>query len=251
MPTANNPLWRRPRVWLLAAAMVFVLAAAGFIIWANTTNPVMPQALDALKPDTQVAVDTETWLVFDPDGTETTGFIFYPGGRVDPRAYAPPARAIAEEGYLVVIVPMPLNLAVLNINAASTVMDAYPGIAHWAIGGHSLGGAMAAQYATNHPGTVEGLALWASYPPNDLSAQNIAVISIYGKLDGLAKVEDVEGAADLLPPDTVWISIGGGNHAQFGYYGAQAGDNPATLSREDQQASIINGTVGLLVHIAD
>ena len=98
----------------------------------------MPEALAALQSDSQVKVTTDPWLVFQPtQSTPTTGLIIYPGGRVDPRAYAPQARAIAEKGYLVVIVPMPLNLAVFGSGRASSVIQAYPDIEKWVIGGHS------------------------------------------------------------------------------------------------------------------
>jgi len=98
----------------LGILLVLVIATAGFLVWANTPLGPMPEALDALQSDSQVQVTEDGWIVFQPSGTQPdSGLILYPGGRVDPRAYAPIARAIAEQGYLVVIVPMPLNLAVL------------------------------------------------------------------------------------------------------------------------------------------
>ena len=131
---------------------------------------------------------------------------------------------------------MPLYLAVLDANAAAEVIAAYPAIEHWAIGGHSLGGSMAATF-TDQSSDIDGLVLWASYPSesNDLSDREITVSSIYGTLDGLATPEKVSAAEPLLPSDTVWVPIEGGNHAQFGWYGPQEGDNPATISREEQQ----------------
>jgi len=78
------------------------------------------------------------------------------GARVDARAYSPAGQAIAAEGYQVVIVPMPLNLAGFAINRASKVITAFPHIVHWVIGGHSHGGAMAASFAYNNPATVKG-----------------------------------------------------------------------------------------------
>jgi pimeloyl-ACP methyl ester carboxylesterase len=168
-------------------------------------------------------------------------------------AYALPARAIAEAGYLVVIVPMPLNLAVFDSNAAERVITAYPGVTHWAVGGHSLGGAMAARFADDNPGAVEGVVLWAAYPDasDDLSEQDLVAASIYGTLDGLATVETVEGARDLLPADTAWVPIKGGNHAQFGWYGEQARDNPATIGRDAQQAQVVEATVAVLAALAE
>ena len=173
--------------------------------------------------------------------------VFYPGGRVDPRSYAPTARRLAEEGVLTVIVPMPLNLAVFSPAAAAEVIDAYPEISAWVLGGHSLGGAMGAAFIKDNPGVVEGLVLLASYPAetDDLSQEEISVVSIYGTRDGLASVEDIDSSRPLLPGDARYCAIEGGNHAQFGWYGDQSGDLPAEISRDAQQAVIIDQTMAL------
>jgi hypothetical protein len=107
---------------------------------------------------------------------------------------------------------------------------------------------MAANFAKNHPGAVQGLALWAAYPASsdDLSSSGLRVVSITGSLDGLATSEKIEASRQLLPADTTWAPIAGGNHAQFGWYGNQAGDNPASISRSDQQAQIVAATLILL-----
>jgi pimeloyl-ACP methyl ester carboxylesterase len=170
---------------------------------------------------------------------------------VDPRSYAPAARTIAQEGYLVVIVPMPLNLAVFASDAAAEVIMAYPEVSHWAIGGHSLGGAMAARFAYSHPDDVQGLVLWAAYPDgsNDLSGRRLPVSSIYGTLDGLATPEKIAASHALLPMTAEWVAIEGGNHAQFGWYGPQSGDNPATISREGQQRQVVAATLELLASL--
>jgi hypothetical protein len=233
--------------WLLL--LVPLLAIAGFAIWAYTPLGPMPEALAALESDPQVQVETEPWFEFRPAGeTPDTGLILYPGGRVDPRSYAPMARAIAAEGYLVVIVPMPLNLAVFGAGRAAETMAAFPEIERWAIGGHSLGGAMAANFARQNPQQVDGLVLWAAYPAggDDLSGQELEAVSIFGTQDGVATPGDIAASRPLLPPDTRWVAIEGGNHAQFGWYGAQNGDNPATISRQEQQAEIVGATTGLL-----
>jgi dienelactone hydrolase len=177
-----------------------------------------------------------------------TGFIFYPGGRVDFRSYAPGARAIAGAGYLVVMVPMPLNLAILAPDRALEVQKAFPDVRQWVIGGHSLGGVMAARFAFKHPDKVKGLVLWASYPPGsvDLSNSNIAAASISGSLDGLSTPEKIQTSRKLMPAATRWVAIEGGNHAQFGWYGPQNGDRPATLSHAEQQALIVVATLELL-----
>ena len=236
--------------WLLL--LIPLLAAGGFVSWAESTAAPMPEALSAATPgqgNGNVLVTTGEWLTFQPVAEQPQGgLVFYPGGRVDPRAYAPAARAIASEGHVVVIVPMPLNLAVLAPNRASEVIGAFADVAQWAIGGHSLGGAMAARFAHSNPSAVHGLVLWAAYPAEgrDLSELDLPVVSIYGTEDGLATPEQVEASRSRLPPDTRWVPIEGGNHAQFGWYGPQARDNPPAITREAQQQEVIDATVRLL-----
>jgi pimeloyl-ACP methyl ester carboxylesterase len=248
---ARRPWHRRWWVWLIGAILALILlAGAGFLVWASTPAAPMPEALAALASDDQVAVSQSPWISFTPtQDPHATGFIFYPGGRVDARAYAPPARAIAEQGYPAYIVPMPLNLAVLGSNRALDVIAAHPEIERWVIGGHSLGGAMAASFAANQPGAVDGLVLWAAFPPSgaDLTGRTeLEIASIYGTLDGVATPEEVRAGAALLPADAQFVPIDGGNHAQFGSYGDQAGDNPATISRAEQQAAAVASTVATI-----
>jgi hypothetical protein len=240
--------------WLWLLLLIPLLALSGFVIWAETGPGPMPEAQAALQSNAQVQVTTSPWLTFQPtDGQATTGLIFYPGGRVDPGAYAPAAQAIAEQGYLVVIVPMPLNLAVLSPERGQAVMDAHPEIQKWAVGGHSLGGAMAANFAHGHPEEVQGLVLWAAYPASsdDLSTSNLQVVSIYATQDGLATGDKIEASRALLPANTKWVKIEGGNHAQFGWYGPQSGDNPASISREQQQQEVIAATLDLLKSLSE
>jgi pimeloyl-ACP methyl ester carboxylesterase len=243
---------RQRRIWvsILVGVLVLIgLGAGAFLIWASNPYEAMPEALASLESDEYVEVSTDPWLMFVPVGKNPqTGFIFYPGGLVEAEAYAPAARTIAEKGYLVVITPMPLNLAFFNSDAAADVITAHTEIENWAIGGHSLGGSMAASYADLEASQIDGLVLWASYPAdsNDFSEQDIAAASIYGTLDGAATPEEVLAAKTLLPPDTEWVPIDGGNHAQFGWYGQQKGDNPATISREEQQEKAVTATLALL-----
>ncbi|MEP7292958.1 MAG: alpha/beta hydrolase [Chloroflexota bacterium] len=234
------------RKWLLLLLLIPVIAAAGFVVWASSTPAPMPEALASLQSDANVNVQTDWMLEFAPTANEAdVGLIFYPGAKVDARSYAPMAHALAQQGYLVVFPPMTLNLAVLSINAADAVIAAHPEIAHWALGGHSLGGSMAARYVQAHS-EIEGLLLLASYPDIDLSGYPLDAAVVYGSLDGLATVEKVESTRNLLPASAQWTLIDGGNHAQFGWYGDQAGDKPATISREAQQAQTIAAAAALL-----
>lgn len=240
----------RRRYKVLIVVLIVILAVfLGFVIWAETPPAPMQQAYDALQSDANITVFQGQWTVFQPTTANyTTGFIFYPGGRINPISYAPYTHQIAAEGYLVVIVPMPLNLAVFGVNSANNVIAAYPNVTHWAIGGHSLGGTMAAQYIQDNPGKVQGLALWTAYPPSgvNLSGSNISAVTIHGTNDGLVSNQQITDSLKQLPPDTVRVDIDGGNHAQFGWYGAQSDDNPASISREQQQNITVNATVQML-----
>ncbi|MBP9041427.1 MAG: alpha/beta hydrolase [Anaerolineaceae bacterium] len=238
---------------LFTMMIIVVLPVAGFIIWATNTSPIMPEAEAALQTDDQVGVKVGQWLVFEPRGSYAEiGLIFYPGGRVDYRAYAPYAHQLASNGYLVIIPEMPLNLAVLGINKADPIIEAYPKIKGWVIGGHSLGGSMAAVYLQNHPDEINGLILLASYPAGstDLSGYQGMVLSISADRDGLTTAEDIDQSEILLPASTRFVVIEGGNHAQFGYYGDQKGDNLAIITRATQQKAILEYTLQFLKGMA-
>jgi hypothetical protein len=242
----------RRRWWLWALAIVgglVVTAAIGVVIWAMTPLGPMPEAVAALDSDAAVNVDDSGPIIFTPvAGTPRTGFILYPGARVDPVSYAPALRAVAEEGFLAVAVPMPLNLAVLGSGRAADVIGDHPEVQRWAVGGHSLGGAMAAAFAADNPDIVDALVLWAAYPPSgdDLSQSGLAVASISATEDDLTTPDDIEQSRSLLPPDTEFVAIEGGNHAQFGWYGEQRGDGAATIGRPEQQDQVVAATVRIL-----
>jgi predicted alpha/beta-hydrolase family hydrolase len=238
------------RIIGISLALILLLGVVGFVVWAAIPAAPQSTALASLQTTESVQFsDQDNWLAFSPKRqSPSTGLIFYPGARVDPRAYAPAAQQIAAEGIQIVIVPMPLNFAFFSPNRAERVMDAFPEITTWAVGGHSLGGAMAAQYAKDHLDQVGGLVLWAAYPGQntDLSKSELSVLSVSASNDGLATRDEIEAARLLLPPDTLTVEILGGNHAGFGYYGPQNGDGQATISPDDQQAQIVAATVAFL-----
>jgi pimeloyl-ACP methyl ester carboxylesterase len=241
---------KRIRPILVIIGVVLALLVVGFVAYTRlfTAGPEQT-ALDALASDELVEVQSGDWLVFSPAGTTPrTGLIFYPGALVDPRAYAPAAREIAAAGYLTVIPTMPLNMAVFDADQAADIVDAFPEIEHWAVGGHSLGGAMAAQFADGNPGALDGLVLWGAYPGQniDLSGSEIQVVSIYGDRDGVSESETVEASRPRLPTGTEWLLIEGGNHAQFGWYGPQRGDQAPQIDHLEQQAMTVAATVRLL-----
>ena len=230
----------------LGLVLVVALIVIGFVAWAETPLGPSPEAITALQSDANVTVTTDNFITFQPVNLKpSTAFIFYPGGRVDYRSYAAPLRAIAEQGYLVVLVPVSLNMAFFDINAAEPVFAAHPEITRWVVGGHSLGGVAASLFAGKHS-EVSGLVFWASYPADDsIKDSDLRVLSIYGTKD-MAGMSKFDETASLNPADTQYVVIDGGNHAQFGNYGAQPGDNEATISRAEQQSQIVEAVVSFL-----
>jgi dienelactone hydrolase len=182
-------------------ALVGAVAFIAVVIWFLIPLGPLDQARESLPSGETVLVEDTPWLTFTPVDPPTAGLVFYPGARVHPVAYAPAARAIAEEGYLAVIVPMPFNLAVLSPNRAGRVIEAHPEIEAWVVGGHSLGGAMAAQFAENHRSLVQGVVLWGAYPGVNSSLRDTgqAVLVVYGTNDCLSTPEEILAATVRLP----------------------------------------------------
>lgn len=224
--------WNRAVRAVPAVLLVLVAAAVGWL---------RPFAATAPPPPT--AVELADTVELRPAGPTTSGFVFYPGARVDPRAYLPLLAPLADAGVLVVVVKSPLGLAMLDPAQAGGVLDAHPEIGRWAVGGHSMGGVAAATYAAAGARTT-GLVLWAAHPNADLSARtDLAVASISGTADGLTTVEDVAASRPLLPPGTRFVAVGGAVHADFGDYGAQPGDGVASIGHADAQQQIRAATL--------
>jgi hypothetical protein len=238
------------KVALISIGVILLLGVLGFIAWGLTPLGPDAEALAAMESNANVTVqDSGNFIVFTPAAnTPITGFIFYPGGHVDYRSYAPIAQEIASRGYMVTIVKMPLSLAVFGINKADDVIAAFPDMRYWVIGGHSLGGSMAASYAKNHAEVIQGLAFWASYPASsdDFSTSSLKGLSIHGSNDQVLNMDNFNATLPLLPPGTILQVIAGGNHAQFGNYGLQPGDGAATISASQQQLQAADLTVQLL-----
>lgn len=248
MNKAVKSIPKKRTLWIVIIA-VFVIISIWGIQWATFARQPLPDAVAALDNDAVVAVTTGPWLIFSPaQSSPTTGFIFYPGGRIDPRGYAPLMREIASRGYLVVVPEMPLNMAVFSPNIAGDIINDFPSINNWVIAGHSVGGTMAAQYAKNHRDVIDGLMIWASYPAGnaDLSGSDIPVVSIYGSLDPRVNEFSVADRKNLLPDTTHYIQIEGGDHHQFGSYETEPENDHATISRASQHEQIIAATLEIL-----
>jgi len=249
----SSRLTRKQVGLLVLLLLVAVVSFFGIQLLTEERQP-LPEAVEALGSDGLVTVTQEPWLTFAPtEDTPSTGFIFYPGGRIDPRGYAHLMKAIAAEGYLVVVPEMPLNIAAFRPSIAEDIIAAHPEIERWVISGHSVGGAMAAQYTHTHSEDIAGLVVWASYPPDkaDLSDLEIPVTSIYGSRETRVTDSSVAERGRLLPADTVYVRIEGGDHHQFGSYEIDPEDHLATIDRGSQQQQIVEATLTLIELVSD
>lgn len=243
--------YNTPLKQVIKWALLFIVlgALAWGIKWATYARPPLPEAIKALESDEIIDVTKDPWLTFSPiQDSPETGFIFYPGGRINPQGYAALLRPIASEGYLVVAPQMPINMAVFNSDLADEIIAHHPEIINWVMGGHSVGGTMAAQYTKNHPALVQGLVIWASYPADNANISNLIIpmISVYGTLDPRVNDNSVAERKYLLPENAQYIRIEGGDHHQFGSYEIKPDEHLATISRVSQQQQIIQATLDLL-----
>ena len=219
---------------LLLVALTLLIAVAGVWLKSAAYTP-QEEALACMNsPEQGIDVFGEgSRLVFAPEQANA-GLVFYPGGNVEPESYAPLMTAFAKRGIFCVLMKMPLNLAILNMDAAAGVTADYPSVSSWYIGGHSLGGFAASNYLAENSEDYEGLILLGAYTQSDLTASGLRALSIYGSEDGVLNMENYKSGLPLLPEGYTEIVIDGGCHAYFGAYGEQEGDGIPTISREMQ-----------------
>jgi len=237
--TKEQTVKNHKRRWIILGAILaaIVLVCAAFAVYVGSYYHADQTALQAMALSDGISVEKTDGdaIVFAPPEPKA-GLIFYPGGKVEYTAYAPLMRACAERSILCVLLKMPCNLAVLDMNAADGIAEQFPEISSWYIGGHSLGGAMAASYAAGRSDELDGLILLAAYSTKDLSESDLAVLSVYGTEDQVLSREKYEECRGNLPTGAVEIVIDGGCHVGFGNYGPQDGDGTPTISGEEQIA---------------
>ena len=227
---------RKRKIFIITTSVLLTLAiiTAACAIYLSDCYRADKGAIAVFKANENITVSVSDNgnVIFEPQNA-TSGFIFYPGGKVEHRAYEPLLAELAREGVLCVLVKMPFNLAVFDINAADGIQEQYPGIENWYMGGHSLGGSMAASYLKKNSEDYEGLILLGSYSTEDLSKTNLGVLSVYGSEDKVMNREKYDKNKSNLPDGFTEIVIAGGCHAYFGMYGAQKGDGTPTISNKD------------------
>ncbi|MDD6794686.1 MAG: alpha/beta hydrolase [Clostridiaceae bacterium] len=221
------------RVILIVVVVISILLG-GMFLWMSNSYDYRECAEVALQESDDLnVIESNDYIEFKLNGVNMEkGFIFYPGAKVEPGSYAPLCRKIAKNGYKVIIVKMPLNFAIFDKNKAKNIIDENSDISTWIIGGHSLGGVMASDYALEDD-RIKGVVLYASYPQGEnLKTTDKKILSIWGSNDGVADLNKVKNAS--FPDDAHLVEIQGGNHAGFGDYGEQSGDNEATISGKEQ-----------------
>jgi hypothetical protein len=238
-------LRKNARRLTIGILIILFIGVVGLVGWATLSAQEATERAVMVLNENDVQLE-DGRLVFRAVFPTDKGLIYYPGGLVDPEAYAFTAQGIADAGYLVVVPKMPLNLAFMGINIADGIRADYPEIKSWVIGGHSLGGAMAAEYAKNHVENLDGLIMFASYPANyyDFVDFPIPILTIIGSNDpgSVQQEEFYEVISDLA---SLFV-IEGGNHRQYADYSFQNNDGVATISVAEQQNQIINATVQFL-----
>lgn len=218
---------------LLIVFIVLALLVGGCAVYLADYYRADEDAIGVFLQGESIPEENDGLITFEPKGAEK-GFIFYPGGKVEYTSYIPLMQSLGEKGILCVLVKMPFNLAVLDKNAADGIQEKYPEIKDWYIGGHSLGGAMAASYLSDNAELYEGLVLLGAYCADDLSKTDLDVLSIYGSEDRVMDREKYEEYKKNLPDDFTETLIEGGCHAYFGMYGPQDGDGKPSITNEAQ-----------------
>lgn len=233
-------------------------AGLSFLLWIILSYQSRGLPATVLQSDASITVtQTSEQISFLPSASKrVTGLLFYPGGMVDPNAYAPLARQLAENGFAVYIVKLPLGSAPLPGQEANVmdytrqVMATNGAIQHWVLGGHSRGGAIASRFVAADPDLFAALILIGTSHPKEaafaLSSAKLPVLKIYATRDGLASIGEIEETSRFLPKATTWVRIEGGNHSQFGYIGTLLGDQKATISRAEQQTQTVAAILSLL-----
>ena len=225
---------------LLAAGLSVLIFTTGFLVYllpyqkAEGTPVLMLEGKAEVKEERHGK--TSDIACKAPEKSDTA-IIFYPGAKVEETAYAPLLHQLAENDMDVCLVKMPLRFAFLGINKAEPIIQK-GGYVHYYMGGHSLGGAMAAEYAADHSDMVEGLIHLASYSTKELDESMMEMV-IYGTEDRIVNKKNIEAGRRMAPDRYYEYTIEGGNHAQFGNYGDQAGDGPASISASEQQSEAI------------
>ncbi len=224
------PLPISSAICVLSAATVCICACT---FWSSRYYPAEESALTYLESSDTVTVTHENGVYFFDSPSEDTAMIFYPGALVQPEAYAPLLRKIADNGVDVFLAEMPFRFAFLGVNEADGITDTHS-YDHLYMCGHSIGGCMASYYCARSSANISGIIFLASFPATKLD-DDLGALSIYGSEDSVLSMKSYEKHRINFNDNSSELVIEGGNHAQFGAYGEQRRDGTASISSEKQQ----------------
>lgn len=229
------------RIWL-SAVVIFIFWLV-YSFQSHNLNESFLQSSKNIK-----AAENDNFYSFEPVKQSKEILIFFPGAMVDPKAYVPLCRKIADNNIQVYLIKMPWRLASqgyklpkeLNLFADSTKT--------YILAGHSLGGKMAAQFVYENPNLIDKLILIGTTHPRDISLADskIPILKIYGSNDGVADEKLIFENKPKLPATAKFIKIEGANHSQFGYYGFQLGDSSSSISRGQQQEETLKHIIAFI-----
>jgi hypothetical protein len=222
--------------------LLWATAGISFLIWMWSSMQAKDVGKTILNSNSNIEIrETKDFISFSPISTFSKVFIFYPGALVDPMAYSPLCRSVADSGYRVFLIKMPWRLAINGYNKPKELGILTDTTKQYILAGHSQGAKMAAQFVYENPALIDKLILIGTTHPRDidLSKVQIPVMKIYGSKDGVADMKKVNEHKSKLPLTTKYVLIEGANHSQFGYYGSQLGDDEASISREEQQQIVL------------
>lgn len=230
---------------LIVILVLGIVGTVALTIYSGSYSKPNEKAVQAMISTSEVSVlDTRKEIVYKPNGLPEdqvlAGIVFYPGGKVDPSVYSRIFVELAKNGVQTVVVKMPFNLAMFNMNGADRALKEYPAIKNWYIGGHSLGGVFASSYGNKHLTQFQGIFFWASYPTANLSLLTMPILSLYGTKDSVLESGKIDDSRKFLPENANVIPIEGGNHTQFGDYDLQKGDAAADITPEEQQTQVVD-----------
>lgn len=237
---------KRVLISLITFISLIAIIVASFFIYVSIYNHATDHAITYMEDSTLSEVkDHDDYVTFQPKANKVIpitkqGLIFYPGGKVEYKSYAPLLRSLSDLGITSILVKMPFNLAVFNKNGADNKQNLFKNVTSWYIGGHSLGGAMAADYLSSHHDEYKGLVLLGSYSTKDLSSYtNLSTLSLLAENDKVLNKDKYEANKNYLPSLTE-VTIEGGIHSYFGDYGIQAKDGTPSITQEEQNKMMVS-----------
>ena len=232
---------KRLKTIITVIISLVILLAVAFSIYVSDYYRA-DEVANATMQSEEIMRTKENIIILSPSTPGDSALIFYPGAKVEYFSYLPILEKITKStGITCILVKMPFNMAIFGTNAADNIMGQFPDVKNWYISGHSMGGAMASDFASKHQDKVKGLILLGAYVYGNYPAEK--ALTVYGSFN-------TSVAQKITYTDNI-VVIEGGNHAQFGNYGKQKGDHDATISSEEQQDIAVEAIKEFLVKMND